>query len=158
MASNAKRRSVLQSGGVETMSPLLEVALIVVAAIVLIAVAVMIARRTGKTRLRSLPDESKDRFAGMWPAIEARFIQEPGSAVQEADKVAVMILSERGATVSDDRMPEELRQARATARGNQGRRDTESMRQAMVFYRVIVDDAVGASRMAPEAQRREMAS
>lgn len=140
------------------MSPLLEVALVVIAAIVLIAIAVMIARRSGKTRLRALPDESKDRYARMWPAIEGRFIQEPRSAVQEADKVAVMILSERGATVSDERMPEELRRARATARGNQGRRDTESMRQAMVSYKVIFDDAVGAPRIAPEAHQREMAS
>jgi hypothetical protein len=140
------------------MNPLLELALIVVIAIVLIAIAVMLAGRAGKTRLRALPDESKDRYGRMWPAIEARFIQEPASAVQEADKVAVMILTERGGTVSDQRMPEELRQARATARGNQGRRDTEAMRQAMVLYKVIVEDAVGASRVAPEAHRWEMAS
>ena len=140
------------------MSPLLEVALIVGVAIVFIAIAMIVGRRAGKTRLRSLPDESKDRYARRWPAVEARFIEEPASAVQEADKVAVMILSERGATVSEERMPEELRRARATVRSKHGRRDTESMRQAMVFYRVIVDNAVGASRMVPEARRREMAS
>jgi hypothetical protein len=140
------------------MEQFLVIALIVVIAILLIAIAMMIARRVGKIRLRALPDESKERYARIWPAIEARFIEEPGSAVQEADKAAVMILSERGGNVSDvERMPDELRKARATARGNHGRRDPQAMRQAMVHYRVIVDDAVGASRIAPEARRREMA-
>jgi len=141
------------------MNQLLLIALIVVVAIVLIAIAVMVSRRVGKTRLRALPDESRDRYARMWPAVEARFIEDPGSAVQEADKVAVMILTERGATVADEQhMPDELRKARAATRGENGHRDTEAMRHAMVHYKVIVDDAVGSSRMAPDARRREMAS
>ena len=141
------------------MNQLVAVALIVVVAIILIAIAVMISRRVGKTRLRTLPDESKDRYARMWPAIEARFIEDPSSAVQEADKVAVMVLSERGATVSDEqRVPDDLRRARAATRGEQGRSDTEGMRHAMVCYKAIIDDAVGASRMAPETRRREVAS
>ncbi len=141
------------------MSQLLVIALIVVVAIVLIALAVVIARTAGKTRLRALPDESRDRFARMWPAIEARFIEAPGAAVREADKVVVMILSERGANLTDEkRMPGDLRKARLAARGDQGRRDTEAMRRAMVCYKAIVDDAVGSSRIAPEARQREMAS
>ncbi|TMC83752.1 MAG: hypothetical protein E6I61_05675 [Chloroflexi bacterium] len=141
------------------MSQLLVIALIVVVAIVLIAIAVVIARKVGQTRLRPLPDESRDRYARMWPSIEARFIEEPGAAVQEADKVVVMILSERGANLTDgQRMPEDLRKARSATRGDQGRRDTEAMRRAMVSYKAIVDAAVGSSRIAPEARQREMAS
>ena len=79
--------------------------------------------------------------------------------MQEADKVVVMILSERGANLTDEkRMPGDLRKARLAARGDQGRRDTEAMRRAMVCYKAIVDDAVGSSRIAPEARQREMAS
>jgi len=50
------------------MSQLLVIALIVVVAIVLIAIAVVIARKVGQTRLRPLPDESRDRYARMWPS------------------------------------------------------------------------------------------
>jgi hypothetical protein len=141
------------------MSQSLVIALIVIAAIVVIAVVAVLARTVGKPRLRALPDESKDRFAQSWHAIETRFIDDPRAAAQEADKTAVMILSERGATVSDENhMPEDLRRARAATRGERGMQDTEALRQAMKHYKAIVDDAVGTSRLAPERGRREMAS
>jgi hypothetical protein len=141
------------------MSQSLVVALIVIAAIVVIAIVAVLARTVGKPRLRALPDESKDRYAHSWHAIEARFIDDPRAAVQEADKTVVMILSERGATVSDENhMPKDLRLARAATRGERGMQDTEASRQAMKHYKAIVDDAVGTSRLAPERGRREMAS
>jgi hypothetical protein len=141
------------------MSQSLLVALIVVAAIVVIAIVAVLARTVGKARLRPLPDESKDRFAQSWHAIEARFIDDPRGAVQEADKTAVMILSERGASVTDDKhMPDDLRKAREAMRGERAMQDTEAMRRGMMHYKAIVDDAVGTSRLAPERGRREMAS
>ena len=115
-----------------------------VVAIALIA-ALVVSGRAGRSRLRPLPDESRVRFARSWRAIETRFIDEPAAAVQEADKIAVMILSERGANLADEkRMPKDLRDAR-------------DMRRAMAHYKKIVDDAVGTSRMKREAYRREMA-
>lgn len=141
------------------MSQSLIVALIVIVAIVVIAIVAVLARTAGKHRLRALPDESKDRYAHSWHAIEARFIDDPRGAVQEADKTAVMILSERGANVSDEnRMPDDLQRARAATRGERGEQDTEGLRRAMTHYKAIVDDAVGGSRLAPEYGRREVAS
>ena len=129
------------------MSQSVVIALIVLAAILVIAAVGDLARHVGKPRLRPLPDESRDRFARSWRAIEARFKDDPRNAVQEADKTAVMILAERGANVSDPRqMPDELRKA------------GEAMRPAMTHYKRIVDDAVGNSRPAPETRRREIAS
>lgn len=142
------------------MNQSLIVAFIVIAAIVVIAVVAVLARTAGRPRLRELPDESKDRYAGNWHALEARFIDDPQGAVQEADKTAVMILGERGANVSDeDHMPEDLRRARAAARGERGtQQDTEALRRAMSHYKAIIDDAVGSSRLEQERGRREMAS
>ena len=115
-----------------------------VVAIGLIA-ALVVSGRAGRSRLRPLPDESRDRFARSWRAIETRFIDEPAAAVKEADRIAVMILSERGANLADEkRMPKDLREAR-------------DMRRAMAHYKKIVDDAVGTSRTKREAYRREMA-
>ena len=141
------------------MSQSLVVALIVVAAIMVIAIVAVLARTVGKPRMRQLPNESKDRFAQSWHAIEAHFIDDPRAAVQEADKTVVMMLSERGANVSDDKhMPDDMRKAREAMRGDRAMQDTEAMRRAMMRYKAIVGDAVGASRLAPERGRREMAS
>src|SRR5258708_12681542 len=80
-----------------------------VVAIALIA-ALIVSGRAGRSRLRPLPDESRDRFARSWRAIETRVIDEPAAAVKEADRIAVMILSERGANLADEkRMPKDLR-------------------------------------------------
>lgn len=140
------------------MSQSLIVALIVIAAIVVIAVVAVLARTAGKRRLHGLPDESKDRYAHSWHAIEARFLDDPHAATQEADKTAVGVLSERGANLSDEKhMPKDLQQARAATHGDGGRTDTEGLRRAMTHYKAIVDDAVGSSRLEKERGRREMA-
>lgn len=141
------------------MSQSLVIALIVIAAIVVIAVVAVLARTAGKPRLRKLPDESQDRFAQSWHAIESRFLDDPRGAVQEADKTAVMILTERGATIGDEKhMPKDLVQAREATQAEDNVHDTERFRRAMTHYKAIVDDAVGSSRLAPERGRREMAS
>lgn len=140
------------------MNQIVLVALIVIAAIVVIAIVAVLARGIGNRRLHSLPDESKDRYASSWHEIETRFIDDPRAAVRDADKTAVMVLSERGANVSDEsHMPNDLQQARAASRGEGGTADTEALRRAMTHYKVIVDDAVGSSRLATERGRREMA-
>lgn len=133
---------------------------IVIAAVVLLVVIGLVAAFAGgrTSRMRKLPDESRERFARQWRMIETRFIDDPRGAVQEADKMAVMLLSERGAKLEDGKhMPDELRRAREAAASDQGRQGTEGNRMAMVHYKRIVDDGVGSERMTPEG-RREVAS
>ncbi|TMC50883.1 MAG: hypothetical protein E6J20_16620 [Chloroflexi bacterium] len=132
--------------------------LFIAVAIVLIAITVVLARTVGKSRLRGLPEESRNRYASSWHSVETRFIDDPSAAVQEADKVVVMILSERGANLTDEkRMPKDLREARTAASMDHGQRDTEAMRRAMVHYKKMVDDAVGTASTRREGYRREMA-
>ena len=136
------------------------VLVVVVVAVIAIALIVALARGRSTRGLRPLPDESRDRFATTWRSIESRFIEDPAAAIREADKVVVMILSERGATLDDTRsVPDDLRKAREAAASDEGRQGTEGMRRAMVHYKGIVDDAVGTSRMKrDEEYRREVAS
>jgi len=137
------------------------IVVLVVVVVAVIAIALIAALARGRTRgLRPLPEESRDRFATTWRSIESRFIEDPAAAIREADKVAVMILSERGATLDDTRsVPDDLRQAREAAASDEGRQGTEGMRRAMVHYKGIVDDAVGTTRMKrDEEYRREVAS
>ena len=134
---------------------------LVIGIVVVLIVIGLIAALTGRRgpRLRALPDESRDRFARSWQAIEGRFIEDPSAAVQEADKAVVMILSERGATLDEHRnLPRDVRMAREAAASDQGRQGTEGMRVAMVHYKRVVDDAVGSERMKRGEYRREVAS
>ena len=142
------------------MSQTMTVVLIVVV-VAVIAIALIVALTRGRSRgLRPLPDESRDRFARSWRAIESRFIEDPAAATREADKMVVMVLSERGATLDDTRsVPDDMRKAREAAASDEGRGGTEGMRRAMVHYKAIVDDAVGTERMKrDEEYRREVAS
>jgi hypothetical protein len=111
-------------------------------------------------RIRSLSSENKARYAQSWSAIQARFLEEPAAAVQEADQLAVSILRDRGARMDDDRrLPAEMRHAREAARTNEGDSGTEGLRKAMLQYQTIVDAAVGdSSRKSLDSQRKEVAS
>jgi len=141
-----------------TQSTLVLLVIAVVAIVIVIGLIAAFAGRRG-SRLRPLPDESRERFARSWSAIETRFIEDPHGAVQEADKTAVMVLSERGATIGDDsKMPNDLRLAREASSSDEGRQGTEGMRRAMVHYKGIIEDAVGSSRLRQPAGRREVAS
>lgn len=128
---------------------------LVIVALVVIGVIAAVMRRS---RLRSLPEESVQRYAQSWRTVEARFVEDPSAAVREADQLAVAILQERGATMDDQHMPRELREARAMTRRDEGRGGTEGMRRAMLQYQGIVDDAVGiANRKWANRGRREVA-
>jgi hypothetical protein len=134
-------------------------ALLILIAVVVILVAFGLSvRRRG--RLRSLSPELKSRHAQSWTAIQARFLEQPAVAVQEADQLAVSILRDRGAKMDPDRrLPDELRRAREAAGTNEGQSGTEGLRKAMLHYQAIVDDAVGESmRRSPDIQRKEVAS
>lgn len=136
------------------------IAIVVVAIVVVVAIALIVAL-TRRSRLRALPPESRDKYARSWQAAETRFIEDPHGAVQDADRIAVMILGERGANLHDDRKaPEDLRQARAAGASDEGRQGTEGMRKAMVHYKRIIDDAIGrdAKRPREETTHREVAS
>ena len=134
------------------------VIVIVVAIAVLLVIGLLAARGRG-TRMKSLPDESRSRYAESWKAIEMRFVDSPQAALREADALAVAILGDRGAHMHDDHMPDELRTAREAARGDErGGTGTEGMRRAMLEYQRIVDDALGRStRKAAGEGRREVA-
>ncbi len=129
----------------------------IVVAIVIIGIVLAVTRKGA--RLHDLPPESKDRYLRAWQGVEAKFIDNPEDAVRDADKVAVGVLSERGATLHDERsVPDDLRRARQAAASDKGRQGTEGMREAMVSYKRIVEDGVGDTRRAPEGYRREVAS
>jgi hypothetical protein len=132
--------------------------------VVILIVAILILLGTGiavvlnrRPRLRSLPAESVERFSRSWQTVESRFIDDPRAAVQEADRVVVMMLTERGATMDERHVPDDLRSARASAASDEGRQGTEGLRKAMLHYKRIVFAAVGSPKKDRETSRREVA-
>jgi len=133
--------------------------LIIVGIAVLLAIVVVAVMATRRSRMRQLAPDSRQRYAAAWRVIETRFIEDPASAVQEADRLCVEILGERGATLEDERrVPSQLTAAREAARTEGGQGGTEGLRTAMLRYQEIVDDSVGEDlRKQQETHRPEVA-
>lgn len=139
-----------------TSSTLILLVVGIVIVLVVVGIAISMSRRS---RMRPLSEESKLRYAESWRQIETRFIEDPSTAVREADQLAAAVLHERGARMEDERhLPEDLVQARAATGVDANAGDTEGRRKAMLHYKRIVEDAVGdTSRRPVETQRREVA-
>lgn len=114
--------------------------------------------RVKKFHLQELPPGARERYADEWRHIQARFVDEPKTALSEADKVVTDVMRDRGypivnfeqraadlspdhaSTVQDYRTAHDV-----TVRSNNGAADTEDLRQAMVHYREIFTELVGTT-------------
>ena len=120
-------------------------------------------RRHDELDLRPLGPAARKSFLDQWRATQASFVDDPASAVGEADRLIQQAMRERGYPVEDfdDRaalvsvdhplVVERYRRAHAVADANvQGTASTESLRQAIQDYRAlfveIVEDNVEAVR------------
>jgi len=129
------------------------VVLVVIVLLLLIRAAGSARRRP---RLSPLPAEARERYIGAWDDIEARFVHDPEQAVREADALVMSMLRERGHPLTDRDLPHEMRRAHKLASSSRNR--TESMRQALLHYRSVMERMVGpAEKARDEQKRREMA-
>jgi hypothetical protein len=112
------------------------------------------AQRVELLRLRPLASEDQERFHKEWQSIQARFVDDPKTAINEADWLVQRVVRARGyptgdfeqeaADVSVDH-PEVVSNYRAAhaiavrAREEQGT-TTERLRQGLVLYRRLFDD------------------
>ena len=119
-------------------------------------------RRVEKLDIRTLDPATRTSFADRWSAVQARFVDDPMSAVGEADELVILVMRERGypmdefdqrvADVSVDHpgLVEDYRAAHGIServRSNQA--TTEDMRQALVHYRALF------SELLDEGDRRD---
>lgn len=109
------------------------------------------------------PDE-RDHYVEAWQSIQVRFVDQPAEAVEEANQLVTEVMQTRGYPMVDfdQRMADlsvehaevikNYRAARAIAQKNkQGEASTEELRQAMVHYRGLFAELVGA----PDIQKKE---
>ena len=109
--------------------------------------------RVAALDIRPLSAEMQNRFRQQWRAVQTRFVDDPKSAVTDADALVEDAMRTRGYPVSDfdqraadlsvhhPRVVENYRAARDIAhRHRRGEATTEDLRQAMVYYRGLFDD------------------
>jgi hypothetical protein len=124
-------------------------------------------RRVDRLQLRPLQPADQTRLAQEWRQVQARFVDDPKSAPTEADALVAEVMSVRGypvvdfdqraADISVDHplVVENYRAAHAIAlRHRRGEASTEDLRQAMVHYRTLFEDLMGAREMTTTEVRR----
>jgi hypothetical protein len=119
------------------------------------AEAVLAAReeRVEKLHIRPLSEEETTRFSEVWRHVQALFVDDPGGATAQADRLVNDVMSARGYPVGDfarraadisvdhPKVVQHYRAARDIAdRQARGSASTEDLRQGMIHYRALFDD------------------
>ncbi len=115
------------------------------------------ARKVAAFRIRGLSAEEAERYREAWRRVQARFVDEPREAVVDADRLIADVMHTRGYPTTDvdartealsvdhARTVDHYRAAhRIVGLGDRGEAGTEELRQAMVHYRALFQDLVGA--------------
>ena len=113
-------------------------------------------KRVKGFELKPLEPRVKTEFQNAWRSVQTQFVDDPGRAVTQADKLLGEVMSLRGYPMADFEqrsadisvehpvVVENYRKAHEIAdRHAQGMAGTEELRQAMVFYRTLFMELVG---------------
>jgi hypothetical protein len=109
--------------------------------------------RRQQFEVRPLEPETRERYAERWRATQRRFVDQPASAVEEADDLVGAVMRDRGYPVEDFErraadvsvdhpdVVEHYRAAHAVSVASaEQRASTEDLRQALVHYRALFDE------------------
>jgi hypothetical protein len=107
-------------------------------------------QRVRSLSIRALAPDERERFVRSWRSVQARFVDDPGLAVAEADRLIRQVMQTRGYPVGDFEQraadisvdhPKVVNHYRAAHRiaaaAGAGRASTEDLRRAMVHYREL---------------------
>lgn len=110
-------------------------------------------KRVEEFDIRPLDPAERTRFASRWIAVQSRFVDDPKSALGEADELVTEVMSERGYPMNDfdqraadvsvdhPRVVEDYRAAHGISeRVGSNDATTEDMRQALVHYRSLFSE------------------
>lgn len=110
-------------------------------------------KRAAKIIIHPVTAEDRDRYAEAWRSVQARFVDNPGEAVIEADRLLERLMSQLGYPMGDfeqqaadisvdhPRVVQNYRLAHETAGQHQtGKASTEDLRQAMVCYHSLYEE------------------
>ena len=125
-------------------------------------------KRAEKLDIRPLDADERGKFAERWTDVQARFVDDPARSVAFADALLADVMKARGYPVSDfDRragdvsvdhpiVVEHYHKGHEIAlRHERGEASTEDLRQAMIHYRALFDNLVGAAAPASKMRAHE---
>jgi predicted amidohydrolase YtcJ len=125
------------------------------------------AERVEHLNIRPLTSAERDRYAGLWHSVQARFVDDPSGATDEADQLVGEVMATRGYPVGDfeqraadvsvhhPRVVEHYRAAHRIAGQNaRGDADTEELRQALMHFRALFEDLLETAEPARTEVRR----
>jgi hypothetical protein len=117
-------------------------------------------RRLRREQLEIAPlrPASRDRYLRQWHLVQARFVDSPGDATRDADRLISEVMRERGYPVEDfeqraadisvdhPQVVDDYRAAHAVAEASKrSQATTEDLRQALVHYRSLFEDLLEVS-------------
>jgi hypothetical protein len=124
-------------------------------------------RRVQKLQIRSLTPQERARFQEDWRELQARFVDDPGTAVNRADHLVGEVMSlegypmlefeKRAEDISVDHpiVTENYREGhRVALKHDHGTASTEDLRKAMIHYRTLFEELVGQSEFVPSERTR----
>lgn len=121
-------------------------------------------KRIDSIDIRPLDPDARRAYQERWRGLQQRFVDDPPSAVGEADRLVIEVMRERDYPIEDfeqrtadlsvdhPEVVENYRLAHAIAvKQEKGQADTEDLRQAVVAYRALVEELLEED----ESSRRE---
>jgi len=103
--------------------------------------------------IRPLSVSEHERYLADWTAVQSKFVDEPGQAIVDADRLIMEVMQLRNYPVSDfeqraadlsvnyPALVTNYRAAREIAiKNEQLQADTEELRQAMIYYRSLFEE------------------
>jgi hypothetical protein len=113
-------------------------------------------KHVGTLNIRPLSIGERERYMADWTAVQTKFVDEPGQAVVDADRLIMEVMQKRDYPISDfeqraadisinyPALVSNYRAAQVIAiKNKQNEADTEELRQAMIYYRSLFDELLG---------------
>ena len=121
------------------------------------------AKRVEQLHIRDLTAGERDRYTELWKVSQQHFVDNPAMAVAEADQLVTEVMRMRGYPMADfeqraadisvahPQLVTHYRAGHAIALNSTGlKASTEDLRQAMVHYRALFEELLGAPVKEPE--------
>lgn len=122
-------------------------------------------KRVEKLRLKEISPVRAQEHAERWRIVQGRFVDDPAGAIKQADQLCTIVMNERGYPMADfdqraadisvdhPRVVSNYRSAHAISEAiDRHDATTESLRQAMVNFRSLFEDLLGAGTLREEAR------
>lgn len=122
-------------------------------------------KRVGRFTMREISPEEHEQFQTEWRMIQSHFVDDPGSAVGEADLLVDRLVQARGYPAGDFEQraadisvahPQLVANYRAAyqiaEQHRQGQAGTEELRNALIYYRSLFDELLQKGLTAPKKE------